>query len=635
MDYKTLYLKSIEEPELFWKEEAQKLAWSTYPEQILKQNENGYYSWFVDGKINMSRLALEENIKAGRGEQFALIYDSPVTQVVQKITYNQLLEKVSRFAGGLISLGLSKGDTAIIYMPMIPEAIVAMFACARIGVIHSVVFGGFAAPELAIRIDDAQPDVIISASYGVEINRQINYKPLIDEAIELTLYKPKNIIIFERPNHTDDLTADNVHTYDEMYKHQPVEPIEVSSTHPLYILYTSGTTSTPKGVVRDTGGYATALNSTMKYFYDLEPGDTILTASDIGWVVGHSYIVYAPLIYGVTTVIYEGKPIKTPDAGAFWRMVEEHKIKNIFTAPTAIRAIRKEDPEGKLFQKYDTSSLKRLFLAGERCDTSTYYWLKEISKLPVIDHWWQTESGWPMLGICAGIENIMPEPGAAGLPVFGYNIKIVDDEGQENDTREEGSIVIQLPLPPGCMTSLWRNEHRFIKGYFQQFPNHYLTGDGGFRDENGFVFITGRTDDIINVAGHRLSTATMEELVSSHPDITECAVVGIKDELKGQIPIGLIVTKQNASKLEEEIEKDLIALLRKEIGGIACFKTSIIVSRLPKTRSGKILRKTLSQIADGTPFTIPSTIDDPTVLDELIHEFSRRNVGVAFTTSSI
>ena len=635
MDYKTLYSKSIEEPELFWKEEAQKLAWSTYPEQILKQNENGYYSWFIDGKINMSRLALEENIKAGRGEQFALIYDSPVTEVVQKITYNQLLEKVSRFAGGLISLGLSKGDTAIIYMPMIPEAIVAMLACARIGVIHSVVFGGFAAPELAIRIDDAQPDVIISASYGVEINRQINYKPLIDEAIELTLYKPKNIIIFERPNHTDDLTADNVHTYDEMYQHQPAEPIEVPSTHPLYILYTSGTTSTPKGVVRDTGGYAIALNSTMKYFYDLEPGDTILTASDIGWVVGHSYIVYAPLIYGVTTVIYEGKPIKTPDAGAFWRMVEEHKIKNIFTAPTAIRAIRKEDPEGKLFQKYDTSSLKRLFLAGERCDTSTYYWLKEISKLPVIDHWWQTESGWPMLGICAGVENIMPEPGAAGLPVFGYNIKIVDDEGQENDTREEGSIVIQLPLPPGCMTSLWRNEHRFIKGYFQQFPNHYLTGDGGFKDENGFVFITGRTDDIINVAGHRLSTATMEELVSSHPDITECAVVGIKDELKGQIPIGLIVTKENASKSEEEIEKDLIALLRKEIGGIACFKTSIIVSRLPKTRSGKILRKTLSQIADGTPFTIPSTIDDPTVLDELIHEFSRRNVGVAFAASSI
>lgn len=635
MDYKTLYSKSIEEPELFWKEEAQKLAWSTYPEQILKQNENGYYSWFVDGKINMSRLALEKNIKAGRGEQFALIYDSPVTEVVQKITYNQLLEKVSRFAGGLTSLGLSKGDTAIIYMPMIPEAIVAMLACARIGVIHSVVFGGFAAPELAIRIDDAQPDVIISASYGVEINRQINYKPLIDEAIELTLYKPKNIVIFERPNHTDDLSAENVHTYDEMYQHQPIEPIEVPSTHPLYILYTSGTTSTPKGVVRDTGGYATALNSTMNYFYDLEPGDTILTASDIGWVVGHSYIVYAPLIYGVTTVIYEGKPIKTPDAGAFWRMVEEHKIKNVFTAPTAIRAIRKEDPEGKLFQKYDTSSLKRLFLAGERCDTSTYYWLKEISKLPVIDHWWQTESGWPMLGICVGIENIMPEPGAAGLPVFGYNIKIVNEEGQENDIREEGSIVIQLPLPPGCMTSLWRNEHRFIKGYFQQFPNHYLTGDGGFRDENDFVFITGRTDDIINVAGHRLSTATMEELVSSHPDITECAVVGIKDELKGQIPIGLIVTKENASKSEEEIEKDLITLLRKEIGGIACFKTSIIVNRLPKTRSGKILRKTLSQIADGTPFTIPSTIDDATVLDELIHEFSRRNVGLAFAISSI
>ncbi|MCA4782544.1 AMP-binding protein [Empedobacter stercoris] len=634
MDYKTLYSKSIEEPELFWKEEAYKLAWSTYPEEILRKNENGYYSWFVDGKINMSRLALEENIKAGRGEQNALIYDSPVTGVKQKITYNELLDKVSRFAGGLTSLGLTKGDTAIIYMPMIPEAIVAMLACSRIGVIHSVVFGGFAAPELAIRIDDAQPDVIISSSYGVEVNRQINYKPLIDEAINLTIYKPKDIIIFERPNHSDDLSAANVHTYDEMYKHEPVEPIEVPSTHPLYILYTSGTTSTPKGVVRDTGGYATALNSTMKYFYDLEPGDTILTASDIGWVVGHSYIVYAPLIYGVTTVIYEGKPIKTPDAGAFWRMVEEYKIKNVFTAPTAIRAIRKEDPEGKLFQQYDTTSLKRLFLAGERCDTSTYYWLKEISKRPVIDHWWQTESGWPMLGICTGLQEIMPEPGAAGLPVFGYNIKIVNEEGIENDINEEGPIVIKLPLPPGCMASLWRNEHRFIKGYFQQFPDHYLTGDGGYKDENGFVFITGRTDDIINVAGHRLSTATMEELVSSHPDVTECAVVGIKDELKGQVPIGFIVTKENATKTEEEIEKDLIALLRKEIGGIACYKTTIKVDRLPKTRSGKILRKTLTQIADGTPFTIPSTIEDASVLDELIHEFTRRSIGAAFTSTN-
>lgn len=630
MIYKTLYSKSIGTPELFWKEETYKLAWSTYPKEILRKNENGYYSWFIDGKINISRLALEENIKAGRGEQNALIYDSPVTGIQQKITYNQLLEKVSRFAGGLTSLGLTKGNTAIIYMPMIPEAIIAMLACARIGVIHSVVFGGFAAPELAIRIDDAQPDVIISASYGKEINLQINYKPLIDEAIKSTLYKPKNIIIFERPNHTDDLSAPNVHTFDDMYQHNPVEPIEVPSTHPLYILYTSGTTSTPKGVVRDTGGYATALNSTMKYFYDLEPGDTILTASDIGWVVGHSYIVYAPLIYGVTTVIYEGKPIKTPDAGSFWRMVEEYKIKNVFTAPTAIRAIRKEDPEGLLFNKYDTSSLKKLFLAGERCDTSTYYWLKEISKRPVIDHWWQTESGWPMLGICSGIEDIMPEPGAAGLPVFGYNIKIVNDEGEENGIGQEGSIVIKLPLPPGCMTSLWRNEHRFIKGYFQQFPDHYLTGDGGYMDENGFVFITGRTDDIINVAGHRLSTATMEELVSSHPDVTECAVVGIKDDLKGQIPIGLIVTRENSSKTEEEIEKDLNILLRKEIGGIASYKITVQVNRLPKTRSGKILRKTLTQIADGTPFTIPSTIEDSSVLDEIIHEFSRRNIGCAF-----
>jgi len=630
MNYKDFYNLSIDQPEIFWKEQASNLKWSAYPETILSQNDNGYYSWFTDGKINISRLILEENIKAGRGEQAAILYDSPVANLKQKITYNQLHDKVSRFAGGLLALGLKQGDTAIIYMPMIPEALIAMIACSRIGVIHSVVFGGFAAPELAIRIDDAQPDVIISASYGIEINRTINYKPLIDEAVKTTLYKPKHHIYFERENHTDDLSAAHIFTFDEMYKHQPVEPIELPSTHPLYILYTSGTTSTPKGVVRDTGGYATALYATMKHFYDIQPGDTILTASDIGWVVGHSYIVYGPLIYGATTVLYEGKPIKTPDAGSFWRMVEEYKIKNIFTAPTAIRAIRKEDPESKLFEKYDTSSLQKLFLAGERCDTSTYYWLKEITQKPVIDHWWQTETGWPILGICNGIEETMPEPGSAGLPVYGYDIKIINEEGEEVHSNTEGSIVIKLPLPPGCMTSLWRNDHRFIKAYFQQHPGFYLTGDGGYKDENGFIFITGRTDDIINVAGHRLSTATMEELVSTHPDITECAVVGIKDELKGQVPIGLIVTKSDTTKTEEEIEKELSQIIRNEIGGIACFKIAIQVQRLPKTRSGKILRKTIAQIPDGVALSIPSTIENPIVIDEIINDFSRRKVGVAF-----
>lgn len=634
MNYKNFYDYSIKNPTDFWKEQASDLNWSKFPNEILKKNKNDYYSWFVDGEINISRLILEDNIAKGRGNQTAIIYDSPVTGIKQKITYQELHEKVSRFAGGLQTLGLEKGDTAIIYMPMIPEALIAMIACARIGVIHSVVFGGFAAPELAIRIDDAQPDVIISASYGIEIDKKINYKPLVDEAVKTTLYKPKYHIYFERENHTDDLSADHIYTYNDMYKHDPVEAIELPSTHPLYILYTSGTTSTPKGVVRDTGGYATALNATMKYFYDVQPGDTILTASDIGWVVGHSYIVYGPLIYGATTVLYEGKPIKTPDAGSFWRMVEEYKIKNIFTAPTAIRAIRKEDPNGDFFKKYDTSSLKKLFVAGERCDTSTYYWLKELTGKPVIDHWWQTESGWPMLGICNGFEEIHPEPGAAGLPVYGYDIKIINDEGVELDANIEGSIVIKLPLPPGCMTSLWRNEHRFIKAYFKQYPGYYLTGDGGYKDENGFVFITGRTDDIINVAGHRLSTATMEELVSSHPDITECAVIGIKDELRGQIPVGLIVTKTEAEKTEAEIESDLAQLIRDEIGGIACFKTAIKVQRLPKTRSGKILRKTLAQIPDGVSLTIPSTIDDPATIDEIIHEFSRRNIGSAFSSTN-
>lgn len=628
MQYYQFHQRSVESKEDFWREEAQKVKWSVFPEIILNDHAEDYHSWFPGGKINISRLVLEENISKGRGEQAAIIYDSPVTGKVEKISYNTLLDKVSKFAGGLKDLGLLKGDTVIIYMPMIPEAVIAMLACARLGVIHSVVFGGFAPSELAHRIEDAEPKAIITTSHGIEVSKKIDYLPLVTQAIDESPAKPEHIIFFDR--NESGIKQTGVVDFVSLYNAESAECVEVESTHPLYVLYTSGTTSRPKGIVRDTGGYAVALNSSMEYFYDLEPGDTILTASDIGWVVGHSYIVYGPLIYGLTTVLFEGKPINTPDAGAFWRMVEEHKIKNIFTAPTAIRAIRKEDPKGELFKKYDTSSLKQMFLAGERCDTSTFYWLKELIKKPVTDHWWQTESGWPMLGICRGLEDIVNEPGSAGIPVYGYDVKVINDEGEEVHDGEEGFIVVKRPLPPGCMSTLWKNPVRFFKGYFEQFYGYYLTGDGGYKDKNGYFFVTGRVDDIINVSGHRLSTATMEEVVSSHPDVAECAVVGIADNLKGQVPLGLVVCKSGSTINEDDLELQLAALVRKEIGPIACYKNTIAVKKLPKTRSGKILRKTISQIADGASFTIPSTIDDPEIIDELVHDFARRSLGNAF-----
>jgi len=566
----------------------------------------------------------------GRGKQAALIYDSPFTGVRQQITYKQLLDQVSAFAAGLRNLGVGYGDTVIIYMPMIPQAVIAMLACARIGAIHSVVFGGFAPHELAMRIDDARPKVIISASYGIEFDKKIPYKILVDAALKEAKHKTDYQIYYRREEGFDSLSGKNELDFEALLRCGTVGPKQVSATHPLYVLYTSGTTGRPKGIVRDTGGYATALHFSMKYFYGMKPGDVFWAGSDIGWVVGHSYIVYAPLLFGCTTVIYEGKPVRTPDAGAFWRMIETYKVNCFFTAPTAIRAIRKDDPEANYKLQYDTSSLRQIFLAGERCDPATYEWLGKVAGVPVIDHWWQTESGWPMLGIMTGIEEPHTKAGSAGKPVCGFDIHILSDEGEPLPAGQEGNVVVKLPLPPGCLPSLWRNEIRFQKSYLERFPGYYFTGDGGFKDETGYFSIMGRVDDVINVSGHRLSTGEMEELVASHPDVAECAVMGIADALRGQRPIALVVLKDGAKSTEPEIEDGLVQLIRDKIGPVAFFKNAAVVARLPKTRSGKILRKTIRSIADGVPFSIPSTIDDPAVLDEIKAVLQHRKLGMAY-----
>ena len=567
----------------------------------------------------------------GNGMKTAVIYDSPVTDTIEHISYKQLLDDVSRFAAGMRNLNVGFGDTVIIYMPMIPQAIVAMLACARIGAIHSVVFGGFAPHELAMRIDDAKPKLIIAASYGIEFGKKIPYKILVEQALKEAKHKPDFQIYYRREEGFDSLAGFRDIDYEALLKCGTVGCKNVPATHPLYILYTSGTTGRPKGIVRDTGGYAVALNSSMEYFYSAQPGDVSFTASDIGWVVGHSYIVYAPLLRGCTTVLFEGKPVRSPDAGVFWRIIEQHKVNLMFTAPTAIRAIKKEDPSGKYLEKYDISSLKRLFLAGERCDSDTYYWIHNLINRPVIDHWWQTESGWPMMGILTGIEPMHIKPGAAGKPVYGYDIRILHENGREAAPGEEGYIVVKLPLPPGCLPSLWRNEIRFQKSYFEKFKGYYLTGDGGYKDEEGYHYVMGRIDDVINVSGHRLSTGEMEELVASHDSVAECAVIGIADDLRGQRPIALLVLKDgHHTANEEELEEALIQLIRGKIGPVAFFKNAAIVKRLPKTRSGKILRKTICEIADGKNYSIPSTIDDPAILEEIKAVFNRRKLGIAF-----
>ncbi|WNB18496.1 acetate--CoA ligase [Marivirga arenosa] len=629
MKYEDFYKESIERPQDFWRKQAKQLDWHSFPEVIMSKDEYDYAQWYQDGKLNLSYLCIDKHIEDGFGDTVALIYDSPVTQSKEHITFNQLHHEVSKLAGGLQKLGLQKGDTCIIYMPMIPQAIYAMLACVRIGVIHSVVFGGFAPHELAIRITDCKAKAIITASNGIEIDKIIPYKPFVDEAIESVQDKPEHVIVFNR----NDTEIESPKSYDVDYQNlvdsaPSVEAIPLHSTHPSYILYTSGTTGTPKGIIRDTGGYATALKFSMKYVYGVDEGEVFWAASDVGWVVGHSFIVYGPLLNRNTTVLFEGKPIKTPDASTFWRVISEHKVNVMFTAPTAIRAIKKEDPNGEFIKKYDMDSLKYQFLAGERCDLATLNWTKEHLKVPVIDHWWQTESGWPMIANMAGLELKKVKPGSASFAVCGYDIRILNEAGEEVNDDTEGYVAVKLPLPPGTLTSLWANPQRFKSGYLERFPGYYFSGDGGYKDEDGYIFITGRVDDIINVAGHRLSTAEMEEIVSSHTSVAECAVFGINCELKGQKPLGLVVLKTENKLEEEKIKNEIIAKVRHEIGAVASFRDVLIVQRLPKTRSGKILRKLLRSIADEKQYNVPSTIDDIQIIDEVKTVYEKEGIGI-------
>ncbi len=628
MSYQKEYRESIENPEAFWSRQAELITWYEKPKSILSQDEKGFYHWFKGGKLNTSYLALDFHMENGRAEQAALIYDSPVTETVRSYTYRELLDEVARFAGVLKNQGVEKGDRVIIYMPMIPEAVVAMLACARLGAIHSVVFGGFAPNELAIRIDDAKPKALVTASCGIEFTNIIEYKPLVDEALRISSHVPETVILLQRPQAKASMQAGRDFEWNDlMSSANPVDPVPVDATDPLYILYTSGTTGLPKGVIRENGGHAVALKYSMKAIFNTNPGEVYWAGSDVGWVVGHSYIVYAPLIHGCSTILYEGKPVRTPDAGAFWRVLDEHRVNTFFTAPTAFRAVKKEDPEAKLKQQYDISNLRTLFLAGERLDPPTYDWLEGIMHCPVIDHWWQTETGWPMCSNPMGMEPQPVKVGSATFPVPGYDIQVLDDEGMACDPGTTGNIVVKLPLPPSCFPSLWDDDERFRKSYLSQFPGYYQTGDGGIIDEDGYVFVMGRVDDVINVAGHRLSTGQMEELIGSHPGVAECAVIGIDDELRGQVPVGFAVLKDGVEMNQQDLEKELVSIIRKEIGAVACFRKSALVKRLPKTRSGKILRKTIRQLATTAEVPIPPTIDDPAILDEIRDAMQTSGIG--------
>ena len=616
--YDQVFKKSIENPEEFWGEAAESIDWYKKWDNVLDRSNPPFYRWFSGGEMNTCYNAVDRHVENGRGDQTAIIYDSPVTDTIRKISYTELLDQVATFAGALKAQGAEKGDTVIIYMPMIPEAVVSMLACARLGVIHSMVFGGFASNELAIRIDHAQPKMIICASGAIEGKKQLAYKPLVESAIEQSDHKPEKTIVFQREFLSADLTQDGDLDWQEIIKDaQPAECVPVAATDPLYILYTSGTTGMPKGVIRDNGGHAVALNWTMKNIYNVQPGDVYWAASDVGWVVGHSYIVYAPLLYGCTTIVYEGKPIGTPDAGAFWRVIEQHKVKVMFTAPTAFRAIKKEDPDGVLLKKYDLSNYEALFLAGERLDPDTYHWARKLLDVPVIDHWWQTETAWAIVANPMGIEQFPVKPGSPTMPVPGYDVKILDDEGNELGPNQEGNIVVKLPLPPGTLVTLWRNDERFVSSYMDAFPGYYETSDGGYIDEDGYVFVMGRIDDVINIAGHRLSTGAMEEVIATHIHVAECAVFGTDDSLKGQKPLGLVVLKAGVECDEDELKTELAKMVRSQIGPIACYRETAVVARLPKTRSGKILRGTMRSISTGKEYRMPSTIDDPTSLEEI------------------
>ena len=621
MNADQMFKESITQKEEFWAKQADQIEWFKKPQKILTDDGENYPTWFADGELNTCFLAVDIHVKDGFGEQNAIIYDSPVTNRIIKYTYNQVLEHVSKFAGGLQKLGLEKGDTAIIYMPMIPESVFAMLACARLGVTHSVVFGGFAPQELAIRIDDCKPKAIITASSGMEVSRRIPYLPFVKEAISMSEHQPNYIVAFDRKllgNRVDFKNDSTLVDFEKlMTESEPADCVSVESTHPLYILYTSGTTGKPKGVVRDNGGHAVAMKFSMKNIYGAKEGETFWAASDIGWAVGHSYSVYGPLINRNTTIIFEGKPIGTPDAGTFWRVIEEHQVAVMFTAPTAIRAIKKEDPDGKFVKKYDLSCLRTKFLAGERCDVATLDWYDEFVGVPAIDHWWQTESGSPMLGLMPGIEDVKIKRASAGKPIPGYDIKVFSEEGYELESHHEGYLVIKLPLAPGAMMGIWGDPERFKFGYLSRFPGYYFSGDGAIKDEDGYVFVTGRVDDVINVAGHRLSTAEMEEVVAGHKEVAECCVVGIDCDLKGQVPFAIAVLKSGSSIDESALEKEIVLLIREKIGAVASMKNALVVNRLPKTRSGKILRKLIRTMLDGKDYQMPSTIDDESIVAEL------------------
>ncbi len=617
MSYEEEYRRSLSDPAGFWAEKARELPWVRFPHTILGQDEQGAWRWFQGGVTNTAWLALDRHVEAGRGDVTALIYDSPVTGTVERISYGALTDRVARTAGALRDLGVTAGDRVIIYMPMVPEAAVAMLACARIGAVHSVVFGGFAPRELATRIDDATPKVVLSASCGIEFSNVIPYQPLLSGAIELSRHKPEHVVMLQREQGRADLPEGWHDWHDWVAGASPAGWLELEATDPLYILYTSGTTGKPKGVLRDHGGHAVALHYSMKAVYGIDPDDVFWAASDVGWVVGHSYIVYAPLIKGCTSVLYEGKPVRTPDAGAYWRVIQDHRVKSFFVAPTAFRAIRKEDPECKLKDRYDVSSLEYQFVAGERLDPPTYHWLREHLGIPVIDHWWQTETGWSICANMAGVELLPTRPGSPTLPVPGYDLRILDENGHETEPGTAGAVVIKTPLPPGALPTVWGDHQRFLDAYFSQFDGFYFTGDEGYRDEDGYVYIMGRMDDVINVAGHRLSTGEMEEVVAGHPAVAECAVIGIEDADKGQVPLGLVLVTDGANIDPADLQRELVAMVREQVGAFANFKRAVVVKRLPKTRSGKILRQVVRRMVDGKPYAAPSTIDDPAIIPEI------------------
>jgi len=623
-----IYRRSLEQMEGFWAEAAADIHWDKPWEKVLDESNAPFYRWFSGGQLNTCYNALDRHVENGRGDQAALIYDSPITGGQQTRSYKVLRDETARFAGALVAHGVGKGDRVIIYMPMVPETIVAMLACARIGAVHSVVFGGFASNELATRIDDAQPRAIISASCGIEPSRVVAYKPLLDKAIDLARHKPECCIILQRPQETAALRDDrDIDWMDAVADAVPQDCVPVDATDPLYILYTSGTTGEPKGIVRDHGGHAVALHWTMQNIYDVKPGEVYWAASDVGWIVGHSYIVYAPLLHGNTTVLFEGKPVGTPDAGAFWRVIAEHKVACMFTAPTAIRAIKQQDPDGEFARRYDLSHLRSLFLAGERCDPPTLAWAEDILGVPVIDHWWQTETGWAIASNCLGIDTLPIKAGSAARATPGWDVQVLDPDGHEMAPGEVGAIACRLPLPPGTLPGLWQANDRYKHAYLDRFEGYYETGDAGYIDADGYIFVMARTDDIINVAGHRLSTGAMEEVLAAHPDVAECAVVGVADELKGQIPIGCVVLKAGVDRAPGAIVGEVIHMIRDRIGPVAAFKKAVVVSRLPKTRSGKILRGTMQRIADSKDYRMPATIEDPDVLDEI--QASLQSIGYA------